>query len=136
MSIGSTKQALEVALLGITPVISTAYENFDFTPVTGVAWQRLSFNPSTPDNAVLGDGYFRENGLWYIDLNYPTGNGSAAALARAELIRTTFKRGTSFSSGGVTVTIPTTPEIDQGMSIGGFWVVRVIISWYAQVFSA
>lgn len=135
MSISNTKQAMEIALFGIAPAIQTAYENFPFTPTAGVAWQKLAFNPNTPDNAVLGDGYYLERGLLYIDLNYPVGNGSAAALARAELIRATFKRGASFTSGGTTVTIPTTPEIDQGMTISGFWTVRVIIRWESQVFA-
>jgi hypothetical protein len=42
---------------------------------------------------------------------YPIRTGSLAAMSRAELLRTTFYRGSTVTSGGVVVNIIETPEI-------------------------
>src|SRR3989304_1776605 len=115
MSLVKTRQALEVALFSITPAIATAYDNFPYTPITSVPYQRVTLVPSMPDNATFGDGYYQERGLLFIELHYPINNGSVTAATRAELIRTTFKRGSSFTNGGGTGVIEKTPEIGQGM---------------------
>lgn len=135
MSVIKCRQALEVGLFGITPALATAWENQPHTPTTGTPYQRVTLVPSMPDNSTFGDDHYQERGLMFIELHYPINNGSVAAATRAELIRTTFKRGASFANGGVTVIIEKTPEIGQGMVDGAFWVLPVRIRYSAEVFA-
>ena len=52
---------------------------------------------------------------------------------RQELIRTTFKKGATFASGGITVLITETPEITPGEVDGSFYSSLVKIRFNAQV---
>lgn len=133
MSIVSIRAALETKLNSITPSIVTAYENVAFTPVTGTPYQACYTMPATPDNATMGDGYYRAQGIFQVSLFYPLGVGPGTAGARAELIRTAFKRGVSMVSGSVTVRVSNTPEIGQGRVDGDRWMVPVKIRWFAGI---
>ena len=68
-----------------------------------------------------------------VSLAYPLGAGPSAATTRAELIRSTFYRGASFTSGGVTVTISRTPEIAPGRVEEDRWVVPVRVRFHAHI---
>jgi len=134
MSSVSIRAALETAFAAITPTLSTAWENVDFTPpVTSTAYQAVTLMFAQPDNASYGAGY-RELGIMQIDLNYPQQSGPAAAYTRAELLRSTFVRGATFSSGGVSVVIDRTPEIMAGRNDGGRYVLPVRVRFFAQLF--
>jgi len=132
MSIGSVRAALEAKLNGITPALATAWQNAPYTPVAGTAYQQVFLLPATPSNPTLGDGFYREQGIFQITLMYPIQAGSSAAETRAELIRTAFKRGTSMTSGGVTVKVEATPEISQGRVDGDRWAVPVKVRWFSD----
>ena len=149
MSISSVRIALETKLATITPALSTAYENVPFTPVTGTAYQAAYLLPATPANPTMGDGYYREQGIFQVTLMYPLQAGPKTAAARAELIRAAFKRGTSITIdgidnwydyffspfGGITTTIvDRTPEIGQGRVDGDRWALPVKIRWYAGIY--
>ena len=101
MSISSVRIALETKLATITPALSTAYENVPFTPVTGTPYQRAYLMPATPANPTMGDGYYREQGIFQVSLFYPLQAGPKTAADRAELIRAAFKRGTTLTTGGI-----------------------------------
>lgn len=133
MSIVSVRAALETKLDGITPALASAWENTPFEPQAGLAYQRVTLLAAAPDNSTYGGGYYREQGILQIDLMYPLSDGTAAAGARAELIRTAFKRGTSVVSGGVTVIIDKTPEVSAGRVEGDRWCVPVKVRWYAGI---
>jgi hypothetical protein len=133
MSIINVRAALETKLNGMTPALPTVWENTPYTPVVGTPYQQAWLLPATPDNPTLGDGFYREQGIFQITLMYPLQAGSAAAAARAELIRTTFKRGTSMVSGAVTVRIDKTPEISSGRVDGDRFAVPVKIRWFAGI---
>ena len=135
MSVIKVRQALEIPLFAMTPALATAYDNFPYTPITNTPYQRVTLVPSMPDNSTFGDNHYQERGLLFIELHYPINNGSVTAATRAELIRTTFKRGASFTNGGVTVIIEKTPEIGQGMVLDAFWVLPVRVRYYAEVFA-
>jgi len=135
VSVIKVRQALEIAVFSMAPTLATAYDNQPYTPSTSVPYQRVTLVPSMPDNATIGDGHYQERGLLFIELHYPINNGSVTAATRAELIRTTFKRGSSFTNGGVTVVIEKTPEIGQGTVQDAFWVLPVRIRFYAEVFA-
>lgn len=112
MSAVSIRAALESALAAITPAISTAYENNPFTPpAASVPYQVCHVIFARPDNREIGRSH-QELGYMQVRLMYPLNAGSGAAMARAEIIRATFPRASSVSSGGIVATIIETPEIE------------------------
>lgn len=134
MSIGNVRIALESALNGMAPSVQTAWENVPFTPTPGTAYQAAYLLPAEPENPTYGDNYHRLIGIFQINLFYPLQAGPKAAADRAELIKATFCRGASFTSGSVTTTIQRTPEVGQGRVDGERWMVPVKIRFYAGVF--
>lgn len=133
MSIVLVRSALQAKLDGMSPSLNTAWENVDYVPVVGIPYQAAYVMPAEPDNPTMGDDYYREQGIFQISLFYPIQVGTAVAEARAELIRTTFKRGVSMTSGTVTVRINKTPEISPGKVDGDRWHIPVKISWFAGI---
>lgn len=133
MSLESIRIALETQLATITPVLVTAWENNAYISIEGTPYQQVWLLPATPDNPTMGDDHYREQGLLQVSLKYPLLTGPALITARAELIRSAFKRGTSLTSGSITVRISSTPEIGIGQEENGWWVVPVRIRWFADV---
>ena len=133
MSIVNVRAALETKLNGMTPALPTSWENIPYIPVAGTAYQEAYVLPATPDNPTLGDGFYREQGIFQITLLYPLQAGTATAAARAQLIRTTFKRGTSMVSGAVTVRVDRTPEISPGRVDGDRFSIPVKIRFFADI---
>jgi len=133
MSIVSVRAALQTKLNGIAGSIAVAWENVGYTPVVGTPYQAAFVMAATPDNPTVGDGFYREQGIFQVSLFYPLQAGTATAEARAQLIRTTFKRGTGMVSGGVTVLVDKTPEIGQGRVDSDRWHIPVKIRWSAGV---
>ena len=112
MSISLISGALETALAAISPAIATAWENLNFTPpVASIPYQEVNVLYATPDNKEYGANRI-ELGYMQVKLMYPLNAGKGAASTRAELIRTTFKRGNSFTSGTSVTTVTQTPSIN------------------------
>lgn len=132
MSIISVRIALETALSGMSPALSTAFENTKFTPVAGTPYQLVHLLLASPDNSEFGSRH-REQGYMQVKLMYPLQAGTAEVAARAELIRSTFKRGNTFSNGGVTVVIDKTPEIVPGTVEGDRYAVAVKVRFFANI---
>lgn len=128
----NVRAALETALNGMSPSLATAWESVAYTPTAGTAYQRVWLMPARPVNNEISANY-REQGILQIDLCYPLNTGPAAAATRAELIRSTFKRGNSFTSSGVTAVISDVPEIRPGRIEGDRYVLQVDIRFYAHV---
>lgn len=126
MSAVLIRTALETALNSMSPALSTAWENAEFTPVVGTAYQKAHVLFAQPDNLEAGSSHM-ERGFMQIDLLYPENTGAAGAEGRAELIRSTFYRGATFTSGAVDVVITETPEIARGEPEDGRYVVRVMV---------
>ena len=133
MSIVSIRAALETKLNTITPALATVWENIGYTPVAGIAYQAAYILPADTENPTMGDDFHRELGLFQVSLFYPVQAGTATAAARAELIKTAFKRGTSMVSGTVTVRINRTPSIGQGRVDGDRWHIPVKIQYFADI---
>ena len=111
MSTVSIRAALESALNAITPALATAFENVSFEATAeSVPYQIAHVIFARPDNMEIGRSH-QELGYLQVKLMYPIRTGSLAAMARAELLRTTFYRGSTVTSGGVVVNIIETPEI-------------------------
>jgi len=132
MSVVKIRAALETALNSMSPALSTAFENTLFVPVAGTAYQQAHVLFASPDNSEFGSRY-REMGFMQVKLMYPLSVGTATVAARAELIRTTFARGNTFTSGGVTTIVNKTPEIRPGNVEGDRYAVPVIIEFYANI---
>lgn len=132
MSLVLVRAALETALAAMSPAVATAWENVPFNPpAASIPYQAAFLLPAAPDNAEYGSAH-REQALFQVSLFYPLQAGSAAAAARAELLRTTFKRGATFTSSGVKVVVTDTPEVSQGTVDGDRWFlpVKVRVSAY------
>jgi hypothetical protein len=113
-----------------------AWENMYFpTAANRVPYQKINLLPATPENPTMGDGFYREVGIFQITLVYPLQLGTGDAFTRAELIRQTFPRGSSFSNGGVTVNIIKTPEIRPAMIDDEAYQLPVRVSYYADIFN-
>lgn len=134
MSAKAIRLALETRLNTMSPALATAWENVAYTPVSGTPYQRVNVLRATPDNPIIGQGFYRELGIFQVSLCYPLNSGANAATERAELVRTQFKRGISLTSGTVTVTIDGTPTISSGFVDGDRWVVPVSIPYWANIF--
>lgn len=132
MSAVLVRQALEVALAAMSPALGTAWENTDYSPTVGTPYQRVHLLFAEPANPEIGSRY-TERGILQVSLAYPLGAGPAAATTRAELLRTTFYRGASFTASGVVTTIERTPEIAPGRVEEDRWVVPVKIRFFAHV---
>ncbi len=132
MSIVAVRAALETALDGMSPALATQYENAPFTPTPGTAYQAVALLTAQPRNDEVSASHV-EQGLFQITLRYPQNTGPAAAAARANLIRATFYRGASFTSGSVTVTVNRTPEILPAFTEGDRYVVPVRVPFEAPI---
>lgn len=132
MSLILVRAALETALAAMSPALATAWENVPFTPpVPTVPYQAVYLIPAPPDNEEYGSAHV-EQAIFQVSLFYPLKDGSGAAAARAEALRTTFKRGATFTSSGVKVVTTRTPEVGQGTVDGDRWFlpVKVRVSAY------
>jgi hypothetical protein len=133
MSLLTIKQAFEVALSAITPSIDTAYSNVDFTPTIGEPHQEIYLLPATPDNTEQGVKNYREQGLVQVNLCYPLNDGEINGLTRAELIRDTFKKGTTLARGGLSINVTTTPTIFPSFKDKERWCIPVRISYLVDI---
>lgn len=133
MSLVSIRAALETGLDGMTPALATAWENVDFTPTPGTPYQRAYLLPAEPDDIEMSGKKFLERGIFQISLFYSLDEGPAAASTRADLIRGTFYRGASFTSGGVTVDITRTPEIGPAMADDDRYMIPIRVRFSAQI---
>jgi hypothetical protein len=128
--------ALESALNGMSPSLQTAWQNVPFTPVAGTPYQRATLLFAEPDNLEKGAG-FQEMGFLQVDLFYPQATevsaikyyGANPAESRAEMLRTTFKRGATFSG----IQISRTPEIKPAYNDGDRFVIPIRIRFHTYI---
>lgn len=132
MSVVKIRAALETALNGMTPALSTSFENVQFTPVARTPYQQAYVLFAPPINKEFGSGHI-ENGYMQVKLMYPLSEGTSAIAARAELIRSTFKRGYSFTNSGMTVTISETPEVAPGAVEGDRYAIPVKVRFFSCI---
>lgn len=133
-----TKTPIASTATGVGGVIIaklTAWEGTTFKPLAGVPMQRVSFIFSEPVNPTYGNGLTRESGFVQVNLYYPNGFGTRDVMTRAQLIKSTFPRGSSFSSNGIIVHISGTPEMYQGLPVEEHFVVPVRIPFWADIFN-
>jgi hypothetical protein len=132
-----TRQPITSAASGTDGVVAanlTAWDNVSFQPIAGVPYQKVSLVLASPQNPSFGGGQRRETGFMQVSLCYPSQKGTTAITTRVELIRSTFPRGASFTSNGITVHIPKDANVLQGMTIDENYVIVVRIPYWADIF--
>lgn len=132
-TLSNITKAFNKKLNSIIPSIETAYEAVSFNPTPGIPYQRVQLVPSRPQT-LFGSNYFREKGTYQILLAYPGNLGTTDILDRAELIRSTFKSGTSLIESGTTVIITGTPFIGGTGIVQDRIVLPILISYSVEVF--
>lgn len=131
MSLVAVRAALETALAAISPALATQYENVPYSPVEGTPYQRVYLMAAEPDNPEVGR-LTTERGYLQVTLAYPLNDGPGAANARAELIRSTFYRGRTFTASGVSTIVEKTPEVAPARIEDDRYVVPVRIRFFAN----
>jgi hypothetical protein len=134
MSQVTIRKLLENKLKALASSFPTAYENADYKPITGTAYQSCFLLPSTPDNSTLGQSHFIELGLFQINVNYPQGTGANAAQAKAEAIKSHFKRGTTLTESDIILVVTDTPRIAPAFVADGWYTVPVTVNYQADIF--
>lgn len=86
--------------------LSVAWENIAYEPTITEAFVKPAILPAQPSTASLGEnGLNRLTGVYQVSLFYPAWEGSGTARDTADSLISHFKRGTSLTSGGVTIEI-------------------------------
>lgn len=134
MSIPNIRNALEGALANVV-TIDLVHENQSYDPTADRPYAEVYLMVAKPGNPTMGDGFYQEIGVLQINLQYPPEVGTLAAAQQAELIRAAFKRGASFTDGGVAVIIDGTPEIGAGRIDSGAWMLPIKIPWHADIYA-
>jgi len=132
MSIVSISAALETALNAMSPALATAWENVPYTPVSGTPYQQVNIlfaDVSNPETGLLEE----HTGYMQITLRYPLDVGSSVAKTRAELIKSAFKRASTFTSGSVNVSIINTPSVTTSGQQEDRWVILVKIPFKSYI---
>jgi hypothetical protein len=132
MSNNKIRKALERALKAFDPDFPTAWENVNFEPEEW-PYQSVAILFAEPENPTMGDDFYRQRGFMQVKLYYPLNVGPGTVEARAELLRTAFKRGLSLEADGVITVIDRTPEIAPGANEADRYVVLVRIRFYANI---
>jgi len=135
MSTIHIRAALETALSAMLPALPVAWENVAYNALVGVPYQRAYCLFARPANPTIGQTFHREQGIFQVTLCYPLNGGPGDAFARAELIKSTFYRGQSFTQGGVTTIISETPEIGAASPQADSFRVPVRVRFYADIFT-
>ncbi|CAB4169195.1 Protein of unknown function DUF4128 [uncultured Caudovirales phage] len=128
MSVLNIKVAIETALNNLTPKLDTVWENTTYAPILGRPYQQLWFLDFITKHVEINATSYQVDSYFQIDLMYPMMSGSGTILARAELIKSLFKQGSSFINGGQTVNITETPSISSGRVDGDRW--KIIVKVY------
>jgi hypothetical protein len=135
MALVEIRTALETKLNALTPALATAWENVPFTPVIGTAFQQVNLMIADTLNPTLGGNHYRVKGFMQVMLCYPANVGAKVAATRADLLVNHFKRGTSLTSGGVTVIIDKTPSIAPALIDGVLYKIPVSIYFSTDIYS-
>ena len=135
MALVEIRTALEAKLNALTPSLATAWENVPFTPVVGTPYQQVNLMVADTLNPTMGGTHYRVKGFMQVLLCYPPSVGAKTAATRADLLVNHFKRGTSLTSGGVTVIIDKTPSIAPALIDGVLYKIPISIYFSADIYT-
>lgn len=113
---------------GFPPVAQRAYENRLFTSTTGVPYARMTLIPSSGRPFSLSGARRYHNGMFQVDIFYPTLVGTAAAEQVADAVRAVFVPGTKVPLNGDMVLIAYS-ERHAGLDGKDWLQIPVTIGW-------
>lgn len=135
---GATKAYIGVTLAGSGGSVLAsliAYQGQLYQAVPGVPYQLIHVVPFKPEEPTQGGGFYREHGVFQVTLVYPPNYGDGALMARAELIRSYFKKGAEFSYGGIKTKVFDTPEFGYFVTNEDSISMPVKISYSADIYN-
>jgi hypothetical protein len=135
MTIPNIRNALESALASISPAVDIVHENQSYNPTADQPYCEAYLLVATPNNPTMGDGFYQESGIFQVNLQYPPEVGTLDAALQAERIRALFRRGATFSDGGVSVMVDRTAEIGAGRIEAGLWMTPIKIRWHSDLYT-
>ena len=127
------EKAANRQLATISPSVVTAYEGVKFSPPDNAMYQRVQYTIQQPDDPTFGTGYHRELVQMQVFVVDVLGKGTAAGLARAELIRDKFKKGTTLTEGSIKIYVLSTPQISGSIIASDRLVIPVLVNLTAEV---
>lgn len=112
----------------------TEYENVKFTvPNSTNLWISLKLMPVSSRPATLGlGGEDEDKGLLQIDINVPEGTSDKTLILTADILKSFFTAGRSFTYNGVTVTI-TSRVLSKGRHADSWWRRSLTVSYYTRI---
>lgn len=135
MAIVEIKRAAERHLNTLTPFVPTGYEGVTFNPPSNAIYQRVQFLIQTPDDPVLGTGFYRERVSMQIFVVDMLNKGTAEVLNRAELIRNKFAKGLVLNEGNIRIHVLRTPQVAGTTVASDRIICPVVIELVAEVYS-
>ena len=120
--------------MALVPVLPTAFEGLSFDPPTTM-YQRCQFLIQSPDDPVLGTGYYRERIQFQVFIVGEANKGTAEAIQRAEIVRERFKKGTTLLEGGFRIHILSTPKVGSVSPVGTRTITPVLIDVVTEIYS-
>lgn len=135
MAILEIKRAAERKLAELTPVIPTAYESLAFTQPNSGMYQRVQFNINSPDDPTLGVGFHRERITMQVFISGEANKGTGEVLARAEMVRQLFRKGTFMLEGNIRIHVLSTPQIAGVSTYDARVVCPVLVELVGEVYS-
>lgn len=132
MSNLAIRVALTNALDAMTPVLQTCYENENFNNNATIPYQVVNLLPADVVTPEMSRTLAIKTGIFHVLVCYPLSQGVGYVNQRALLLEATFRRGTSFTNNGYTVTIKDTPGVGQGRVGLTHYELPVRIRYYAN----
>ena len=122
-------QAFTQAFLSGSFGLPIAHENDNYEPIAGTPYAEIYLIPNDITPATLADSD-ETDGIFRINLRYPSDTYSIIAKTKADEIFSLFKIGTRLSYDGQKVTI-TGQSRGRGINEGGWYVLPLSIAYRA-----
>lgn len=130
----NAKKAVERHLATMLPSIQIAYEGVSFAPPANEMYLATQIVINQPDDPTVGDFYYRERLTFQVFVCDVLNKGTAAALAKAEAIRTRFDKGLTLIENSTRIHVTRTPQISGTVITNDRLVVPVLIELWAEVY--
>ena len=119
-----------VASLVLSPALTVAWPNVEFTPPTEEAYLQVDHLPNNAQRLfLLTDDPEQWIGILQITVVSPTGQGSIGPSDIADLVSTHFKADTRLIEGDVVVDVTKDPDIRPAAPDGAWWRLPIDISY-------
>jgi hypothetical protein len=135
-SINSVRKLLDAALLEVAGDIPVQTENTKISP--GIdPWMRSTLLPATSEVVAFGAGaVVKMQGIYQIDLFYPSGVGLDPVSEMAEAIEAAFFPGASITDGTQVINIDNISQFAASVDANLNYCVPIRVQWFSYVTNA